>query len=132
MLEIVQGSLDHSKEVMKKTLSITKQNLSNLKKVVKPKERTKMHKQQIKEMEALVNFFRVSRMQPVYIDSICINYMLYVQLMKKLKNYQVEEFIADNKLVISYSNKSTKGRFELYDITDKLQGLNFFPKAVIR
>lgn len=132
MLEIIEGSTEQSKKVMKETLAVTKRVLSDFKKEVKPRERTKDYERQIKEMEAFVHFFRVSQMQPVYIDTICINYKLYTQLMKKLKNYQVEERIEGNKLVISYQNNTAKGRFEINDITSKLQGLNFFPKAVIR
>lgn len=136
MIEIVEGSLDESKQEMKNTIAVLKREVSKFKQTVKLKNRTKEQKQAIKKHEAFAHFFRVSQMQPVYIESLCFNYILYNRFMKKLKGFQVSETIETDpigiqKLVISYHNKASKGRFELYDISHELEGLTFFPRAVI-
>ena len=132
MLEIVEGSLIEAKEEMKKTIALLKQEDSKLKKSVKLKDRTSKQKETLKKHEAFAHFFRVSQMQPVFVESICINYILYSRYMKKLKGLSYEEKIEDGKLIISYWNPSIRGVLTLYDITDKLEGLNFFPRAVIK
>lgn len=131
MISIVEGSLDDSKEQMKKTISLVKGEVSKLKRSARPSNRCKSQKETIAKHEAFVHFFRVSQMQPVYIENICINYLLYTRFLKKLKDYQIKETIQDNSLVVSYRKGTSSGKLVLHDITDKLDGLKFFPRAEI-
>lgn len=138
MIEIVEGSLVESKEQMKKTISIIKLELSKFKKNVKKKDRTKEQERIIHAREVWLNFFKVSQMAPVFIDNICINYKLYERFLKKLKGYQITESIEvdavghPQRLIISYEKGSSKGQLALYDISPYLEGLSFFPRAVIK
>ncbi|MYL41805.1 hypothetical protein [Virgibacillus salexigens] len=129
MIKIVEGSLVDAKQEMKNVLSIVKKRLSNYKKTVKPSKRSEKDKQMIEKWEAFIHFFRVSQMAPVYIENICINYILYTRFMKKLKDFQVKHSLEDNKLIITYRKGATTGKLELYDISDKLDGMNFFPRG---
>ncbi|MBT2599107.1 MULTISPECIES: hypothetical protein [unclassified Oceanobacillus] len=131
MIRIVEGSLDDSKEQMKKTISLVKGEVSKFKRSVRPSNRSKSQKETIAKHEAFVHFFRVSQMQPVYVENICINYLLYTRFLKKLKGYQIKETVHDKSLVVSYSKGSSSGKLILQDITDKLDGLMFFPRGVI-
>ncbi|GLO64731.1 hypothetical protein [Oceanobacillus kimchii] len=131
MIRIVEGSLEESKEQMKKTISLVKGEVSKFKRSIRPSNRSKSQKETIAKHEAFVHFFRVSQMQPVYIDNICINYLLYTRFLKKLKGYQVHESIQDNCLIVSYRKGSNNGKLVLPDITGKLNGLKFFPRGVL-
>ncbi|MCJ0932569.1 hypothetical protein MST22_15585 [Virgibacillus halodenitrificans] len=131
IIQIVEGSLEESKEEMKNILSIVRSRLSTFKKAVKPSKRTRKDLLQIERWEAFLHRFRVSQMAPVYIDGICINYKLYTKFIKKLKGFRINEYVHEKKLVIEYSNRSVKGKLELYDITRELEGLKSIPKAVI-
>jgi hypothetical protein len=131
MLTIVEGSLDDAKQEMKLVLKTVQSRLSKYKRTVKPSKRTEKDKALLKYWENFLHFFRVSRMAPVFVDNICINYMLYQRFMKKLKGFQVKCYLDKDKLILRYSNKTHNGKLELYDITDKLEGMNFFPRAEI-
>ncbi|WP_419892836.1 hypothetical protein [Oceanobacillus kimchii] len=131
MIQIVEGSLEEAKEQMKKTISLVKGEVSIIKRSARPLNRSKSQEAAINKLEAFVHFFRVSQMQPVYIDNICINYVLYTRFLKKLKDYQIIETVQDNSLVVSYRKGSNSGKLVLQDITNKLDGLKFFPRVVL-
>ncbi|WP_330948878.1 hypothetical protein [Virgibacillus sp. MG-45] len=131
MLQIVEGSLEEAKEEMKSVLKTVQARLSKYKRTVKPSERTGANKEVMDQWESFIHFFRVSEMAPVFVGDICINYKLYQRFMKKLKGYQVECFLNGNKLTLYYSNNSHNGKLELYNISYKLEGMKFFPRAVI-
>lgn len=131
MLTIVEGSLDVAKQEMRLVLKTVQYRLSKYKRTVKPSKRTEKDKSLLKYWENFLRFFRISQMAPVFVDNICINYKLYQRFMKKLKGYQVECYLDNDKLIIHYSNKMHNGKLELYDITDKLEGMSFFPRAKI-
>ncbi|WP_077621548.1 hypothetical protein [Sediminibacillus massiliensis] len=132
MIEIVEGSLVESKEKMKEFQKPIQSYLSSLKKSARPKDRPKKVADMIEAEEDFLYFFRVSEMAPVQIGSIVVNYKKYEKLMKKLKRFQVFVKVEDDKLVIAYHDKNTKGRMELYDLSSKTEGMDFLPKADIR
>lgn len=134
MIEIVSGSIEDLKLEQKKLLKTVQEQLSKFKKSVKPKDRTSEQNATINKHETWLDRFRISKVTPVKIDHIVINYMLYDRLMKKTKGYLIMSEVQGEKLVISYKRfgSSYGGKMELYDISGQLGGLfNDLPEARI-
>ncbi|MFP7480219.1 hypothetical protein [Terribacillus saccharophilus] len=75
--------------------------------------------------------YMISKTIPARLENgIVINFLKYQQLTKKLKNFQVEMKLHHNKLVILYSQKGTRGCFELYDMQHHYKGFIGIPNAV--
>lgn len=134
MIEIAIGSIEDLKVEQKKLLKTVQDRLSKFKRSVKPKDRTSDQNGTINRHEAWLDSFRISKVTPVKIDHIVINYMLYDRLMKKTKGYLIECEVQGFKLVISYKRfgSSYGGKMELYDISGQLEGMfNDLPEAKI-
>ena len=132
MIEIVSGSLDQSKEELKKILAKEQKRASEIRKEHPKKERPFEVKKQLDAIDRFLHVFRVSVMAPVRIDEITVNYKTYEQLMKKLKGFEVLCEIQSDKLVVCYrKNNGTHGQLELFDLTKHLGNVEPFPEAKI-
>lgn len=78
----------------------------------------------IEDLENLVQRFMKSRMEPARAGKIIINNKIYEQFIKKLKGFEVEIAIEEEKLVLQYGKVYGKwtGRLELYDLTSHFEG----------
>ena len=135
MLEIVEGSLDESKEEMKLLLKQIRSRLSQFRKHTHHSKRTDQQQSYLDKWDAFLDRFKVSQMAPVKVGHIIINYKVYGQLIKKLKGFSVQCELQDRYLVIYYEKPSVKGEMRLFDISHLTKEIveikDFFPRAEI-
>lgn len=71
----------------------------------------------IAHLESFIKKFSPSKMQPINIDGIVINYKLYQQFLKKLKGFVITEVIKENCLELKYSKGAVNGTLVLENLT---------------
>lgn len=113
--------------VLDKFLKTKRAEISSLKqKRIKEKSAAKKAEMDkpIEELEARVRKFMKSRMEPARAGNIIINNKIYEQFKKKLKGFEVEIAIEDEKLVLQYGKVYGKwtGTLELYDLASHFEG----------
>ena len=132
MIEIVSGSLEQSKEELKKILAKEKKRASEIRKKHPEKDRTLQVNRQLESIDRFLHIFRVSVMAPVSIEGITVNYKAYEQMMKKLKGFEISCEIQSDRLIVCYrKNNSVHGQLELFDISPLLGNVEHFPEAKI-
>ncbi len=78
---------------------------------------------EIEGAEMFVRKFMKSKMEPAKAGDIIINNKIYEQFIKKLKGFEVEIQIAEDKLILQYGKTygSWTGTLELYDLTSHFE-----------
>lgn len=131
MIEIVNGSLESTQKDLKKLLATMQSRLTKFRQSVKKNDRTVEQNETIAKYEEFIKRFGVSKMLPVRVGHIVINYKLYQQLTNKLKGFEISEELKENMVVVTYAKKGVSGQLELYDIKKHFDGLDFFATGEI-
>lgn len=108
--------------VLDKFLKGKRAEISSLK-AKRRKEKTASKKAEwdrpIQEKELFVRKFMKSKMEPAKAGNIIINNKIYEQFIKKLKGFEVDISIEEDKLVLQYGKIQGEwtGVLELYDLS---------------
>lgn len=129
MLVITSGNLDTVKEEMKAMSKELTDQAKALRKKYKPRERSNEINNKLKEFDRLQMFYKVSRVSPVRVENIIINYKAYEKFMKKLVGYTCSAYVSARCLTIEYSNQNSKGVFTLHDLSDHYANFQYLPIA---
>ena len=86
----------------------------------------------IARLESFIKKFSPSKMQPINIDGIVINYKLYQQFLKKLKGFVITEVIKENCLELKYSKGAANGTLVLEDLTPIFPEGSVFKKGELQ
>ncbi|RDW17028.1 hypothetical protein CWR48_15615 [Oceanobacillus arenosus] len=92
---------------------------------------TKLEKMR-SELEGSIKRFGPSKMQPMQVGIIVINYKLYTQFIKKLKGFVITEEILEDKLVIKYYKGNIKGELQLNDLSPVFPEGSVFPEGKLQ
>lgn len=84
------------------------------------------------DLEQFAKRFSPSKMQPVQIKTIVINYKLYLDFIKKLKGFFITEEVKDGSLVIKYYKGNTSGELVLQDLTEFFPEDSTFPEGKLQ
>jgi hypothetical protein len=78
--------------------------------------------------------YSLSRVLPVSVQGVVINYKLYKAFMKKLKGFQTRIVVAGDGIVVQYWKPGSqgRGRLKLYDISSYFTDFEHIPIANIR
>jgi len=101
----VKQLIDFKKEQVKQL----KADLKDAKKAKNDYKRKKLEIQ-ISEIEAYIQRFK--KIKPYKVDNIVIDYKLYEDFMKKLKNFNVSEQVVGNVLIINYKRGTNKSELQ--------------------
>lgn len=132
MLRIISGSFDDLKAEMKNAQASVNSEIKTFKNLYKRTNTPALLTERLKQLD-LKNrvFYAFSKVQPVKIDGITVDYRAVKAFEKKLKRteYWVEK--RENTLVIIYNEKGSLGRVELINLTSYYEGFKSIPEAVI-
>ncbi len=137
MLEIVNGSFESLKKEMKQASQSKKDEIKAIKKrmkVIKPDIQNKLLMQKnIEKLEVFTKIMFVpSKVLPVKMGSIVINYKAYRAFVKKIENFPKEEALVGDILRIEYkTGEHSKGYVEFADLSSYFDGFNHIPVAVL-
>jgi len=87
---------------------------------------------EISEIEAFVNRFSPSKMEPRRVGDVVINYKLYSRFMKKLKGFVITEEVSNEGLVIKYYKDSHQGELFLNDLAHFFDPGSVFPEGKLQ
>lgn len=135
MLTIVKGSLDDLKAEMKYEEGRVKNDIRGRKKKIKELQKAKpvntqailMHEKNMEKDEQLLKMFNSSKVQPVRVGDIVINYAAYLKYLKIVKGITKEYF---NRA--EYVVRHETGRLELADLGEYFEGFTSLPVAELR
>lgn len=120
--------MDPLKEILAKKREERKMLRLGLKSAKTPEEKARIQKQ-IDGLEEFMHRFRVSFMEPCYVEGLLINYKLYKKVMRKLKGFNVIQYVDGPSLIIRYKNRTVNGKYTLLDLSGFFPSNADFPKA---
>lgn len=133
MIKITQGSEAAIKTEMKaKTIEI-KEQMKKLRKRIR-EERKQISpdmstlvklEDDIDDLEADLKFYTPSRVLPVQIGSIVVNFKAVQRFLKVLNDFNYTVSLGKNCLIIDYGI----GYIEFWDLTEYYQGFQFIPRG---
>lgn len=138
MLKIKSGSFEDLKKEMKQANQAKKADIKVIKKkikVVKPDVQTKMlMNKNIEKLEAFTKTMYVSsKVLPVKIGSIVLNYKAYCAFAKKIEGLRKTESLTDDLLKIKYkTGEHSRGYVEFTDLSSYFEGFQHIPRAVLK
>ncbi|MFT4415300.1 hypothetical protein ACLM5H_15675 [Fredinandcohnia humi] len=130
----VIGDFEKVKSEMKKA---NKSISDEIKAIKKPYRRNTPHHVQhrIDYLASKGRIYSVSKVLPVRIDGIVINFKLYEAFMKKLKDFETNVLSTPEGIVVQYWKRRSlaqgKGLFKLYDLNKYFKGFEHIPNAEI-
>lgn len=129
---IVNGDFEKVKAEMKEASKARADEARAIKKLHKnPYNRPVLINLKLDSIEEAQNMYKLTKVLPVRIEALVINYKLFKAFMKNLKNYQVNLFVEKEFLVLEYENGQTKGRLELRDLATYFEGFEHIPVAEV-
>jgi hypothetical protein len=133
MVIVVTEFVEKIKAEMKEASKATSENISSLKKPYKRKGIPAHIQRKIDDLEFKANMYSVSKMLPVRIEGVVINYKLYAAFIKKLKGFHTNITVLPEGVTLSYWKEGTrnhgKGVLKLYNISEYFEGFNHIPEA---
>jgi hypothetical protein len=135
----VNGDFEEVKKQIKTANQTLTKELREVKKAekedVKANGRSTKFQTKIEKLEFLIKFYSVSKMLPVRIEGIIINYKLYSDFMKKVKDLHTDTVVNPNEVVVQYWKlnriRETKGELTLHDISPYFKDFNNIPSTEI-
>lgn len=133
MIKITQGSEAAIKTEMKaKTIEI-KEQMKKLRKRIREERKQDNPdtvilvslEDDMDDLEADLKFYTPSRVLPVQIGSIVINFKAVQKFLKVLNDFNYTVSLGKNCLIIDYG----VGYIEFWDLTEYYQGFQFIPKG---
>lgn len=133
MIIITQGSEAAIKTEMKaKTIEIKEQMKKLRKRIREERKRDNSDtvtlvslEDDMDDLEADLKFYTPSRVLPVQIGSIVINFKAVQKFLKVLNDFNYTVSLGKNCLIIDYG----VGYIEFWDLTEYYQGFQFIPKG---
>ncbi|WP_144461814.1 hypothetical protein [Siminovitchia fortis] len=131
MLVITKGS----KETVKKELKIAAKAKTDELKAIKKEyrkvqDRPRWVREKIKRLEELQRFYMVSKVLPVKVGNIIINYLAYEKFMKNIKGFPVRHVVGDAGLKVEYETPDkTKGSINFFDLNQHFSDFEHLPAA---
>jgi hypothetical protein len=133
MLIVVTEFVEKIKAEMKEASKATSENISNFKKPYKRTDIPSHLQRKIDVLEFRSNMYSVSKMLPVRIEGVVINYKLYAAFIKKLKGFNINITVHPEGVTLSYWKEGArnhgKGVLKLYNISEYFEGFNHIPEA---
>jgi hypothetical protein len=147
MLTIINGDLDKIKAEIKQVKQWKSEEIKELKKLIKSKQSAE--KKAAKEENRKVNPYPraldekldaleeqlaliSSRLVPVQVEGITINFSIYQNAMKKLKGFEIDIKIENGQFELAYKKNKTRGAFYLFDVSPHYTGFHHVPIAEIK
>lgn len=143
MLEIVSGNIEMIKSELKQAKQWKVNDEKELKKQIKKwkavekkaaKEEKRGEKTPPKEFDQML--VELGKLQSVYstyipvqVENLIIDYKTYQAAVKKLKDFEITIAVKDQKLILSYRTKNTKGSVHLYDLSTYFRDFHHVPLA---
>lgn len=132
----VNSDFDSIKTEMKKMNRAMKEAIKIIKKPYKRNEKMSQEDQlKIEKLGYKVNMCSTSKVIPVKVDGIVINYKIYSSFIKKLDGLKTSAFVQNDGLVVQYWKPGTlnqgKGILKLYDLSSYFMDFQHVPDAVL-
>lgn len=133
MIKITQGSEAAIKTEMKaKTIEIKEQMKKLRKRIREERKRDNPDtvtlvslEDDMDDLEADLKFYRPSRVLPVQVGDIVVNFKAVQKFLKVLNDFNYTVSLGKNCLIIDYG----VGYIEFWDLTEYYQGFQFIPKG---
>lgn len=116
------------KDLLDKKREARKMLRLGLKSAKTPEEKARIQKQ-IDNLDEFIHRFRASSTEPCYVEGLLINYKLYKKVMRKLKAFDVIQYVDGPTLIIRYKNRTVNGKYTLLDLSGFFPSNADFPKA---
>lgn len=134
MIKIIESDLDGLKTEMKLKTAIIKESIKALKRLRKKEKALPVETQRkIALLDNQLNMYSVSKVLPVRVGQIVINYALYKKMLPKWKGFDVSLRLTGDRLLVEYKNNgSTNGVFTLLDMSQHFKDFKHIPVAELR
>jgi hypothetical protein len=133
MLIVVTEFVEKIKAEMKEASKSTAESISNMKKPYRRVSMPSHVKRKLDELEFKVDMYSVSKVLPVRIEGVIINYKIYSTFIKKLKGFNTNLTVTSEGIALSYWKEGTrnhgKGVLKLYNISEYFEGFEHIPEA---
>lgn len=132
MIELKNADLEALKNEMMEAKIIHTSKPSTIDKKYRDKRSTK-YLQEIDRNEFLKRMYSPSKVLPVKVENLIINFKLYSLFMKKLRGFESELIISDDSLKLKYwkFESKSKGVLLLKDLTRYFEDFSNIPIAEI-
>lgn len=132
----VKGSFDEIKIQMKDANKSIADEIKHHKKRYRKEGHLPRAVQEIVDgLAAKARIYSVSKVLPVQVENLMINYKLYEAFTKKLKGFEYSILVVDDGVIIQYWKRRTlaqgKGMLKLYDISKYFKNFHSIPEAVL-
>ncbi|MDF2902397.1 MAG: hypothetical protein K0S25_35 [Bacillus sp. (in: firmicutes)] len=118
---------------MKQASKSTSEIISNMKKPYRRVSMPSHVKRKLDELEFKVDMYSVSKVIPVRIEGVIINYKIYSAFIKKLKGFNTNLTVTSEGIALSYWKEGIrnqgKGVLQLYNISEYFEGFEHIPEA---
>ncbi|MBP3037961.1 hypothetical protein J9303_00370 [Bacillaceae bacterium Marseille-Q3522] len=133
MIQLLNTDFSALKEEIKSEKQAITKATKGLKKLYEDK---KVLPKEVESQVAVLTYKRdfiysASRILPVKINELIINYKVYAAFMKKLSDFQIEESINSVAFKLSYRNKDSHGCLLLEDLSAYFHDFKHIPEARI-
>ena len=129
MIEIIKGSVEEVKTEMKER----KAAAAKTTKAIRKEARRKMLKPH--EMpgdayaQALQEWYSVTKIVPMNLEGVVINYLLLYRFTKKLKGFKLMFTVEQDQVVLTYSSTRARGTLVLDKLPEEFNVLKKIPEA---
>ncbi|MEK3887475.1 hypothetical protein [Bacillus sp. FSL K6-3431] len=133
MLKIIEGDFEKLKDEMKSASKSYAKKASTIKAAHKRvHDRPVAVNKMLDRLEDIQKMFKVSRVLPVKIEGVIINFKAYQSFVKKLRKLDAKVSFRDGVLCLEYqTGPKTGGCLEFEDLTIHFQGFQHIPVAEI-
>lgn len=131
MIKIIESDLEGLKNEMKQKTANIKEVIRSLKRIPeKGKSLSVETQKKIALLDNQLNMYSVSKVLPVRVGQIVINYALYKKMLPKWKGFDVSLRLTGDRLLVEYKNNgSTNGVFTLLDMSQYFKDFKHIPVA---
>lgn len=134
MLVITSGSKDEVKKEMKAAgKTITDELKAVRKDYRRVQNRPRWVRRKIEDLEDQQKIYMVSKVIPVKVGNVIINFLAYERFMKKIKRFTVRHTVGDHGLKVEYENrKKQKGHIVFFDLNRYFSDFERLPIAEVK
>jgi hypothetical protein len=136
VLIVVNSDFENVKSELKKAKQLCADEIKSLKKTHKKEKIMPQNIQaRLTKLAYLSSLYSVSKILPVRIDGVVINYKLYAAFIKKLKDFNISIAVLSDGVVVQYWKTGTlnqgKGVLKLYDLGPYFKDFRHIPDAAL-
>lgn len=127
---VIKSSTDKVKTEMKKATAAITDEIKEIKakyKKEKVKVLPKEAEAKIEGLEHRKDMYSVSKILPVCIDGLIINFKLYETFMEKIKDFQIDIKVTNEHVQIDYQKGKAQGTLVLEDMSPYFNGFVHVP-----